>query len=254
MQRFFLPNVPLSTGQTVDLAPLAHQLHTVLRLASGAEIVLLDGLGAEFVTRLERVERGRVLGLILEQRAAVAEPANELTLYQCSLKADKVEWVLQKGTELGVSRFVPVISERSMVRPAAALLKKYDRWQIILREAAEQCGRSRLPQLAPPCDWAEAIRQGQGLRLLLWEKAQAQGAPGLGETVSRLPAPSPISLLIGPEGGLTEAEVTAASAAGWQAVSLGSRTLRAETATLAATTIVQERLGELGGRSPAANL
>jgi 16S rRNA (uracil1498-N3)-methyltransferase len=254
MHRFFLPNVPLSSGQTVDLAPLAHQLHTVLRLTIGAEIILLDGLGAEFVTRLERVERSRVLGLILGQRAAAAEPATEVTLYQCSLKADKFEWVLQKGTELGVSRFAPIISERSVVRPAAALLKKYDRWQAILREAAEQCGRSRLPQLEPPRNWAEAVDQGHGLRLILWEEAQTLGAPGLGETIARLPTPRPITLLIGPEGGLTEAEVTAASTAGWQIVSLGRRTLRAETATLAATTIVLDRLGELGGRAPAANL
>jgi 16S rRNA (uracil1498-N3)-methyltransferase len=76
-----------------------------------------------------------------------SEPFHRLTLYQCSLKADKFEWILQKGTELGVSVFVPVISQRSVVRPESALLKKYDRWHTILREAAEQCGRGRLPHV-----------------------------------------------------------------------------------------------------------
>jgi 16S rRNA (uracil1498-N3)-methyltransferase len=248
MQRFFFDHAPLVTGQTVDLGPLAHQLHTVLRLTSGAQVVLLDGNGCEFITQLERVERGRALGLILTQRVVSTEPAIQLTLYQCSLKADKFEWVLQKGVELGVSHFVPVISERSVVRPAAALLKKYDRWQAILREAAEQCGRARIPGLGPPLDWAAASHSASGLRLLPWEQASAGGAPGLGETVAVQPAPTPTSLLIGPEGGLTTAEVARATLAGWQVVSLGPRILRAETATLAATTIILERWGELGTR------
>ena len=99
---------------------------------------------------------------VLAARTCEAEPQGHLTLYQCSLKQDKFEWVLQKGTELGVSRFVPVISERSIVRPAAALLGKYPRWQAIVREAAEQCGRARVPEIAPPCDWQKPLPKRTG--------------------------------------------------------------------------------------------
>lgn len=248
MQRFFLLDTPMAAGQTIDLAPLAHQLHTVLRLATGAEIVLLDGAGHEYVTRLERIERRTIIGRVLAQRPAPGEPGVHLTLYQCSLKADKFEWVLQKGTELGVCSFVPVLSERSIVRPAAPLLNKYDRWRAILREAAEQCGAGRIPTLGPPLRWEQAIQQAQGLRFLPWEGATAVSAPGLGE---RLPQhletrPIPVSLLVGPEGGVSAAEANAAQDAGWQVVSLGRRILRAETAAIAAVTILLDRIGGLG--------
>jgi 16S rRNA (uracil1498-N3)-methyltransferase len=256
MQRFFLLDTPMATGQTVDLAPLAHQLHTVLRLTSGAEIILLDGAGYEYVTRLERIERRTAIGRVLAQRPAPGEPNVQLTLYQCSLKADKFEWVLQKGAELGVCSFVPVLSERSVVRPATSLLNKYDRWRAILREAAEQCGAVRIPTLCPPLHWGQAIQQAQGLRLLPWEGAAGVGAPGLGERLPRPLGTHPIavSLLVGPEGGVSTAEASAAQAAGWHVVSLGRRVLRAETAAIAAITILLDRMGGLGSPGVGADL
>jgi 16S rRNA (uracil1498-N3)-methyltransferase len=159
-----------------------------------------------------------------------------LTLYQCSLKHDKFEWVLQKGTELGVSRFAPVISERSIVRPAEALLKKYERWGAIVREAAEQCGRGRIPEIAPPLDWSAALAAGKGPRLLAWEGAKT--APPLLPILQQiLQNTTNLSILIGPEGGIGEHEADLALAQGWQLVSLGPRILRAETAALAAVSI-----------------
>ncbi len=157
-QRFFVPG-PLAAGATVALDQLAPQLAQVLRMGAGDELVLLDGSGQEFRARLAAIDRRRATAQVIEVRACPAEPALHLTLYQCSLKADKFEWVLQKGTELGVSRFVPVIAERSIVRPAAALLGKYARWEAIVREAAEQCGRGRVPEIAPPLDWGGRHRQ-----------------------------------------------------------------------------------------------
>ncbi|RIK45008.1 MAG: 16S rRNA (uracil(1498)-N(3))-methyltransferase [Chloroflexi bacterium] len=256
MQRFFVLDTAMSTGQTVDLTPLAHQLHTVLRLSSGSEIILLDGAGSEFITRLERVERRAATGRVLVQRPVIAEPHVQLTLYQCSLKADKFEWVLQKGTELGVSCFVPVLSERSIVRPAGPLLNKYGRWRAILREGAEQCGAGRIPTLAAPLSWEQAIRQAQGLRFLAWEGATATRTPGLGERLAQqiVPQLSRVNLLIGPEGGVSHAEAIAAQAEGWQVVSLGRRVLRAETAAIAAVTIVLERMGSLGPSGVASDL
>jgi 16S rRNA (uracil1498-N3)-methyltransferase len=250
MNRFFLLDAPLSVDQIVDLAPLVHQLYTVLRLRVGGEIILLDGSGFEYPTRLQSIERTVATGLILAQRPVQREPAVAVTLYQAILKGDKFEWVLQKGTELGVARFVPLISERSVVRPASAILKKYPRWRTIVREAAEQSGRGRIPEILTPILWSEAIIQAQGLRLLPWEGAAGGGRiMGLGETITlRRDGTSPIiDLAIGPEGGLSPSEVEAAEDTGWHVVSLGPRILRAETAAITALSVIFDRFGVLGG-------
>ncbi len=238
MHRFFLTDTPLLVNRVVDLTPLAHQLHKVLRLQPGEIVILLDNQGREYAVSLTAVQARYAAGAVLTQSANQAEPSTHLTLYQCSLKADKFEWVLQKGTELGVSCFVPVISERSIVRPAAALLKKYERWRAILREAAEQCGRGRIPTLLDPVDWPAAVAHATGLKLLPWETVH-QSAPAL-PTVANVNRQHPqlIALLIGPEGGISEGEAVQAQAAGWQPVSLGPRILRAETAALAAVTLI----------------
>ncbi len=243
MHRFFLSGVEPQPGNPINLSPLAHQLHQVLRLTPGQRIIVLDNRGQEFTAELTAIERHRVEGVCLEARPGQGEPTTHLTLFQCSLKADKFEWVLQKGTELGVSAFTPVISERSVVRPAGALVKKYDRWREILREAAEQSGRSRIPRLNAPLGWDEAVRTATGVRLVAWESLSA---------VERATRPLPvracdtISLAVGPEGGLTGDEIGLARADGWQVFSLGQRTLRAETAALAATAALMAHMGELG--------
>jgi len=246
MHRFFVEQANLRAGSEVDLASLAHQLYVVLRLREGAEIVLLDGSGAAFLARIVTLSSRAGRGLLLTECASTGEPTLHLTLYQCSLKADKFEWVLQKGTELGVSRFVPVISRRSVVRPAATLLKKYERWTRIVREAAEQCGRTQLPQLGEPLELDELPQEEKRLRLLPWESAAKQGAPGIRAALTAAGKVSHVSLLIGPEGGLDEDEAADASSANWLIVSLGPRILRAETAALAASTLVMGHFDELG--------
>ncbi|MFN8445188.1 MAG: 16S rRNA (uracil(1498)-N(3))-methyltransferase [Caldilineaceae bacterium] len=235
MHRFFLTTSPLKPHQSVDLSPLVRQLYDVLRLQAGEQIVLLDNSGDEFLTQIEQIDRKRAVGLVLSQQPCLAEPSIYLTLYQCSLKADKFEWVLQKCTELGVSRFAPVISERSIVRPAAALLKKYDRWQEILREAAEQCGRGKIPELSEPLSFETAVREANGTRLIAWEEARQEDKKTRrqGEEQSS-PTSQFTNLLIGPEGGITQDEANLAQSTGWRVVSLGKRTLRAETAAVAA--------------------
>ena len=241
--RFFLPDVELVPGQPVDLTPLARQLARVLRLHTGAEIHLLDNRGACFLTRIETLDDRRGTGTVLAAEEMGGEPAARLTLYQCSLKADKFEWVLQKGTELGVAGFVPVVSTRSVVRPVTALAKKMDRWQAIIREAAEQAGRARLPTLHAPLTFDQAVGHATGQRFLPWEEADNR-APGLGDLVART-RPDALALLVGPEGGIAPEEATLAMRHGWQPVTLGPRILRAETAALAAVTIALDRLDEL---------
>lgn len=245
MHRFFLTDTPITPGQPIDLNPLAHQLRSVLRLGPGATILLLDNCGSAFPTEITRLNKNDAQGRVLVQEPASGEPPLILSLYLCALKADKFEWVLQKGVEMGVSRFVPVISSRTIVRPAEKISRKYPRWQAIIREAAEQCGRGRLPVLGEPLEWSVALAEGAGLRLLPWEEAGST-SPALGTALAAAGRPTECSLLIGPEGGIERAEAEQAIAAGWQAVTLGPRILRAETAALLAAGLVLHRLGDLG--------
>ena len=246
--RFFVDQ-PFILGAPCSLDPIARQLATVLRLAPGQTIIAINGDGREVLVELQSVTSRSAAGRVIDQRPCAGDPTRDLILFQCSLKQDKFEWVLQKGTELGVTRFVPVVSARSVVRPAVALHKKYDRWQAVIREAVEQCGRSRLPQLAPSIEWP-ALALPQGCHgFVAWEAAD--GAPNLAAAVAAPPLAGDvtrpgIALLIGPEGGLTAEEVAGAAAGGWQVVSLGPRILRAETAALAAVTMALAAAGKFG--------
>jgi 16S rRNA (uracil1498-N3)-methyltransferase len=245
---FFLTKTTLVLHEQIDLAEIHHQLQVVLRLTAGEQIVLLDNQGRAFLTEIIAVTRKRAVGHLLAELPAPAAPAVEITLYQCTLKADKFEWVLQKGTELGVSRFVPVISQRSIVRPADAVLKKYERWQAILREAAEQCGGGHIPRLAPPLDWPVALDHAQGLRLLAWEESATSAFPVKQAVLSYAnsdQSAKQVSLLVGPEGGIAEEEARAAQAAGWETISLGPRILRAETAALTSVVLTMTSFNEL---------
>ena len=242
MHRFFVAPDMLTSGATVALDSHAHQLHTVLRLQAGDGILLLDGSGHEYPATITAVSAKHAAAAVGAPRPCLTEPRLQITLYMCSLKGEKFAWVLQKCTELGVVRFVPVVSKRSIVRPTAALGLKAERWQAVIREAAEQSHRAILPTLAPALDYGQAIELAQGLRLLPWEEAAAGGAP------LRPPAGvAEVSLLIGPEGGLADDEVAAAQAAGWQVISLGPRILRAETAAIAGVAALLALAGDIGG-------
>ncbi len=239
--RFFLEGMRGEPGARVDLAPLSHQLRSVLRLDAGSVITLLDGSGAAYPTRIESLEKGQATGTVLRSEPALGEPSVELTLYQCVPKGDRFAWILQKGTELGVSRFVPVISSRTVVRPAERLLPKYERWRAVVREAAEQSRRGRLPVVEEPLHWAEALERVRGLGLLAWEEADGIRSNWQAEAADS----DAVSLLVGPEGGITKEEAEAAQARGWLPVSLGPRVLRSETAAIAAAALVMHIAGEL---------
>lgn len=270
--RFFIPPNWI-TSPTVTLhGETARQIKTVLRMQPGAEIVVLDNSGMAWRVRLTAVEKKEVQGKIIAPQLVRGEPALHLTLYQGTLKGPKFEWVLQKGTELGVSNFVPTICERSVVRQPDALEKKRGRWASIMREAAEQSGRGKLPVLSGPLMWPEALAQAQSAQLMLmpWEEAGGvslkeilkgpdslrrnenankksplsggegmPASPPLGGIEGRLEADvTGMALFIGPEGGFTAQEAASAEKAGARLVTLGPRILRAETAALAAVAAI----------------
>jgi 16S rRNA (uracil1498-N3)-methyltransferase len=184
---------------------------------------------------------------VVERRPARGEPRVRLSLYQALLKANRIEFVLQKATELGAAEFIPLITERTVVSDVGAIRKKRRRWERIIREAAEQSGRGRLPDLRDPISFAGACAHAQqrgGLFAMPWEEARLSGGVDF-KTLFRGADVSTVHLFIGPEGGFTQAEATLAREHGIPWVTLGSRVLRAETAALAAVVIVLHEADDL---------
>jgi 16S rRNA (uracil1498-N3)-methyltransferase len=244
--RFFVPPTSFQGDLVlIDDQDLARQIGVVLRLAAGDQIVLLDGIGMQAIVTLTEVGKGRVRGEIDQQVAAGGEPRLSLTLFVGLMRAERFEWLLQKGTEIGVAAFVPVLCERS-ISDGAVGASKLARWQRIIREAAEQCRRGRVPLLESPISFDQACVRAaaNGPALLLWE---GQGVPAIGAALRGLPAgvPQTLSLLSGPEGGLTDAEYRQARTHAVLPVTLGPRTLRAETAPFAAATIALYEFGDI---------
>ncbi len=249
MRRFFVPPGTLG-GREVALPPdLARRLAKVLRLKRGDRVVLADGGGRDYEVELVAISSGSATASIVGERPSPLEPSLELVLYQSLVRPQRFELVLEKGTEVGVSRFVPLLSGRAQVRtpsPAGGVgSQRAQRWRRIVTEAAEQSGRRRVPAVDPPLPFKEAVRSAPGLRLIPWEGERSQGRRsylrGLAEQ------PTTVSLFIGPEGGFAEDEVELAGAAGCVPVSLGPRILRSETAGIVAAALVMYELGQMGG-------
>jgi 16S rRNA (uracil1498-N3)-methyltransferase len=239
-RRFFVPPEALAADE-VELADqaLAHQIGRVLRLGPGERVLLLDGLGVACAVELTVVERERVAGQVVGRGPAGGEPPVTLTLYLALIRPERFEWALQKAVELGVRRVVPVRFARSLPADRADA-RKLERWAKIVREAAEQSCRGVLPAVAEPLplELACAEAASADLALLLWEGE----APHIAATLrARLPARS-IALISGPEGGIAPEELTAAGERGIIPVSLGPRTLRAETAPVAAAAAIMYAL------------
>ena len=228
---------------------VAHQVGRVLRLRTGDYVTVLDNTGWEYAVKLDRVEPDRVEGSLADKTYSAGEPQTIVTLYQGLLKANKFEWVLQKGTELGISSFVPLSCQRSVPKAEAEWSTgRYPRWRKIISEAAEQSRRGRLPTLEMPVSFHQGADMAQGLRLMPWEEERHTSLKSaLQEWKKQGKGEKRISLLIGPEGGFTLEEVEYALSKDVIPISLGSRILRAETAGLVAASATLYELGELGG-------
>jgi 16S rRNA (uracil1498-N3)-methyltransferase len=241
--RFFVdPSVLRGEQVQIEDADLIRQLGSVLRLVAGDQVVLLDGLGNQYIVTLESLGKSRITGHIEQHGAGAGEPQLQLTLYIGLMRAERFEWLLQKGTELGTAVFAPIICERSVADGEVGAAKLL-RWQRIVREAAEQSRRSRLPQVLRPQPFQIACSHLQHPALLLWE---GQGAQPL-RTILREYAeyPTALGIFSGPEGGLSDTERSLARSHRIQEVTLGPRTLRAETAPLVAATAIMYEFGEL---------
>jgi 16S rRNA (uracil1498-N3)-methyltransferase len=251
LHRFFVsPELLQETNIDISLPKeLAHQVRDVIRLDIGEQLLLLDNSGDEIQATVVKTSKATVEVNLLERRPGRREPAIRIILCQGLLKSTRFEWILEKGTELGVSVFFPIICSRSMTGLEDAGSSKIQRWQRIIREAAEQSGRSRLPELLPIRPLVEALNSISpgALAIMPWEEEHAltlhdvlnssirsheHGGTTL-EVVRTWQMPTTIFVFIGPEGGLMAEEVALAQRHGVQVVTLGTRILRAETAAIA---------------------
>lgn len=251
MHRFFLPPDALQGRERATLSgELAHQVARVLRLRPGDHVTLLDDTGLAYEAELELVTPRQATARLLRAFAPDTEPRTRLILYQALPRADRMDFVLQKNTELGVAAFAPLVAERCAARDAQPGPQRLARWRRIIQEAAEQAGRARLPALLPVQPLSAALAAlsaaslpAQALALL---GAHEGPAPSLRALLEPLPAPKPstVCVFIGPEGGFSPQEVAQAQAAGARPFTLGPRILRTETAGLVACAAILYALEE----------
>jgi 16S rRNA (uracil1498-N3)-methyltransferase len=239
ISRFYLPALPPHTT-VVELPPeAAHHAAKVLRLQAGDAIVLFDGTGGEYPAIISQAGK-RVTAELGPWRERECESPLDITLVQALSSGDKMDFTLQKAVELGISAIQPISSERSVVRLSGERAEKRVRhWQQIVVSACEQCGRNRVPEVAPILSLSDWLGKPAtpGVRLTL--------APDAPASLRELPRPNaPITLLIGPEGGLAPGEIKAAASCGFSPVRLGPRVLRTETAALAALAAMQAVWGD----------
>ncbi|MGA8706195.1 MAG: 16S rRNA (uracil(1498)-N(3))-methyltransferase [Steroidobacteraceae bacterium] len=234
--------------ETDTVLPPAAAAHVsrVLRLRAGARLTLFDGSGGEYDATLVAIERGGAVRVgVGAHRDIERESPVELTLLQCVVRAERMDWIVQKATELGVAGIVPVASQHAVVRlePAAAA-RRQQHWLAVAIGACEQCGRNRLPRVETVQPLAQACRNAVGstsTRLVLDPSATRSLTAAAGSLPYRAGG---FTLLVGPEGGLSDDELALAQQHGFSACSLGPRILRAETAPLAALSCLQTLLGD----------
>lgn len=236
-RRLHLPPDRIGDGRAALTDEARHYLRDVLRLAAGAELEVFDGAGGAYDARvLEGFE-----ALALGPRREVARAAAAITLLVALARGEKIDLVVQKATELGVAALAPFAAARSVVRLEAERAgDRVRRWRRIAEEAARQCGRADVPEIAAPAPLEAALGAlAPGTRVLVFHPG---GAPLAAAPLER---GAPCAAVIGPEGGLTDDEVLACERAGAARVALGPRVLRAETAAIVAAALLQARVGDL---------
>lgn len=243
-------DAPLESGACIRLSGGAASHATrVLRLRPGAALTVFNGRGGEYAGTIAAAEDGDLTVELGKHRAVERESPLQLTLAQGISRGERMDFVVQKATELGVKQLVPLLSERSVVRlDAQQTLRKLNHWHAVAVAACEQSGRNQLPEVLAPATLGSFLRESvrgttsdpspAPLRLLL--------SPAAARPLADVPRPAgALTVLIGPEGGLADSEHEAALAAGFNAVRLGPRVLRTETAAIVALALLQRQFGDL---------
>ncbi len=225
--RFFLPTAPVD-GRAVLDGPEAHHLLHVMRASVGDKVTLFDGQGGEYAATVAKCGRSEVDLAVGERTTTNRQLPTQLVMGVALPKGDRQRWLAEKLTELGVARLVPLGTERSFTDPKR---KSLDRLERSVIEACKQCGRNTLMQIAEPQPLDEFLAEAAGTRLV----ADPHGEPVAGVLSRPLTV---VSIVVGPEGGLSEAEVELASQHGWARVGLGRSILRIETAAVAIAAVI----------------
>ena len=246
MPVFFITSDQVQNGTATVTGPLLHHLRTSLRTRIGETLWVGDDRRRRHLIQVTQLDRHQLVGRVLEQHDGPIRRSPAVTIGQALLKSDRMDWVIQKVTELGAASFVPLMGRYVVIRPKAArVATQQQRWQRIAVEAAQQAERWEIPTVAAPCEAAAffAKQPPADVNLILRER-------GPGQSLASIPLPnSPESTIViatGPEGGWAREELGIALEHGFTPVTLGKLILRAETAALAALSILQSRVGELG--------
>ena len=245
MARFFLPQANIQEGRGIVHGQELTHLMKVLRLRAGDFVTVFDNSGWEHEAVIETLtsERGELK--IVESHHTGREPSVPITLALGLTKGEKLDWTIEKATELGVTTIIPLSSTFTVPKlDREKIQKRAERWRKIAVSAAKQCGRSRIPEVRSLCSFENFLSDPwpETLKLIFWENETEQS---VGELFQKCREAKNLLLAIGPEGGFSKREVELASAQGFQSVHMGRRILRAETAALAALTLVQFLWGDL---------
>ena len=241
MPRFFIEYTPEVGGSAVIEGADARHIGGALRMTAGEALTLCDGRGTDYACTVTAVEKERVTLSVNAATPSSSEPSLAVTLYMGLPKGDKMELIIQKAVELGVTAIVPVATARCIVKlDGKDAAKKQARWQKIAAEAAGQSGRGIIPTVETPISWKQALSRFETEKTLLCYEG---GGQPIGQLVT--PNHKAVSLVVGPEGGFDVAEVEAVLAVGGKIATLGPRILRCETAPLAAIAVLMEKSGNM---------
>jgi len=251
--RFYAPPAEI-TGSSITLSPdESHHLSRVLRLRPGDQVSVFDGVGSEYTCKVSHSSGSRVVLEIIGQLTDQVESPLNLTLAQALVKGEKFDFIVQKATELGVSRIVPIVTEHSDVRIADEKAdRRLGRWRRVALEALKQCGRRVLLQIEPPqpfteflhCENPQSDDRTSGEVALMLAFTESGGA-SIDSLLAEHRGGAPVTAVIGPEGGWSDAELRSMAEFGCHSVTLGRRILRTETASVVAIALIQHALGDL---------
>ncbi|NOY70656.1 MAG: 16S rRNA (uracil(1498)-N(3))-methyltransferase [Deltaproteobacteria bacterium] len=239
MRRFYIPQNELQKQKAAIIGPDVRHIQRVLRLSPGDTVLVFDGCGKEFTAKIETFSSDTVYISLLEKQDILREPPISLHVCMGFLKDKKMDDLIRHMTEIGLSSWTPMLSERSVARPSDVRVEnRLKRWRLIAIEALKQCGGAILPEIRNPKSFDRIIGENKeyDLGIIFWEKAEAL----LGEDdIAAFPPGCRVLILLGPEGGFSDEEADAALGAGFIPASLGPRILRAETASISAATLIQ---------------
>ncbi|HKG20958.1 MAG TPA: 16S rRNA (uracil(1498)-N(3))-methyltransferase [Blastocatellia bacterium] len=255
-RRFYAPPGQVEGAAVTLSGEESHHLSRVLRLKPGDCVFVFDGTGVERECEISEISSKSARLRIIRTLEDTVESPSSLTLAQAMPRGEKFDLIVQKATELGVSRIVPLSSEHSEVKLSAGQAeKRLERWRRISLEALKQCGRRRLVEVTPPLTLASFIESSppaSGRMLVFSERGGSSIASALKDVIGLKPASGAgISVLIGPEGGWSDEELDIMEARGCKFVTLGPRVLRTETAAIAALSLIQHLTGDLGNMEQA---